>query len=208
MDTRSEHNNGAAQRWRENSDRLAAIIRPLSEPDYQCDTRWLDFRPYLERLAEDYGAVDLCPDFQRGHVWSPFQQQHFLENVLKGVVPNTALFVQFNCSNWNDVKPGHELPAGLQCVDGLQRISAVYAFLDGKVKPFGLCVDDLDYSRYSLRGPQFTFRVAIHAFQRRAELLDYYLALNAGGTPHSDDEIERVRGLLAAATSAEGADGR
>jgi hypothetical protein len=28
-------------------------------------------------------------------------------------------------------------------------------------------------------------------------VLRYYLAMNAGGTPHGEAEIERVRGLLA-----------
>ncbi|EJH4818704.1 hypothetical protein LDZ95_23610 [Pseudomonas aeruginosa] len=42
-------------------------------------------------------------------------------------------------------------------------------------------------------------KIAIHDFTRRADLLDHYLSINAGGTPHSADEIERVRGLLAQA---------
>ncbi|MEN1450680.1 hypothetical protein, partial [Pseudomonas aeruginosa] len=42
-------------------------------------------------------------------------------------------------------------------------------------------------------------KIAIHDFTRRADLLDNYLSINAGGTPHSADEIERVRGLLAQA---------
>lgn len=195
------------QQFLASSERLATLIRPLSEPVYQCDCRWIEFELYLARMSEDYGVVDLCPDFQRGHVWSTDQQRHFLENVLKGVVPSAALLVQFNCANWNDPEPHGELSAGLQCIDGLQRINAVAAFFEGAVRPFGLTVNDLNLSRYSMRGPQFCFRVAIHAFQYRADLLDYYLALNAGGTPHSREEIERVRGLLALASGAQGVRG-
>lgn len=38
--------------------------------------------------------------------------------------------------------------------------------------------------------------MAIHTFTRRADLLQHYLDLNTGGTPHSAEEIARVRGLL------------
>jgi hypothetical protein len=41
------------------------------------------------------------------------------------------------------------------------------------------------------------FRWRIFALPKRADVLRYYLSMNAGGTPHSEAEIERVRGLLA-----------
>lgn len=40
-------------------------------------------------------------------------------------------------------------------------------------------------------------KVAIHDFTKRAELLENYLSINAGGTPHSAEEIARVRAMLA-----------
>ena len=43
------------------------------------------------------------------------------------------------------------------------------------------------------------FRVTV-ADIGRAQTLRWYLALNRGGTPHTDAEIERVQDLLAAET--------
>lgn len=86
------------QQFIANTERLATPIRPLSEPVYQCDCRWIEFEAYLSRMGKDDGGVELCPDFQRGHVWSTEQQRHFLESVLKGVVPSAALLVRFNCA--------------------------------------------------------------------------------------------------------------
>jgi len=54
--------------------------------------------------------------------------------------------------NWNDPAPDGELDAGLQCIDGLQRINAVAALFKGEVQQFGLTVNDLNQSRYSMRG--------------------------------------------------------
>ena len=141
--------------------------------------------------------LDLCPDFQRGHVWSAEQQRHFIENCLRAVVPTSAFLIQFNCSEWGDPDPESDLPVGLQCVDGLQRYTAVTEFVKGNVKPFGFTANELAGTQFSPK--RMCMKVAIHGFTKRADLLSQYLALNAGGTPHSAAEIARVRALLAEA---------
>lgn len=173
---------------------LARIIRPLRTAQYEVDHEWFYFQRALDGFVRDYGSLELDPDFQRGHVWTPEQQQLFLENVLRGVVSSSGFLVQFNCPNWDTDEFVGDLPAGVQCIDGLQRITAVQDFLAGKVQPFGLTVDDLAGSSFSVRG-RYRFRVAIHTFTWRADLLQHYLDLNTGGTPHSPEEIERVRVL-------------
>jgi hypothetical protein len=40
------------------------------------------------------------------------------------------------------------------------------------------------------------FKWRIYELPTRADVLRYYLAMNAGGTPHPAAEIERVRVLL------------
>ncbi len=57
-------------------------------------------------------------------------------------------------------------------------------------------------SKYAVNRPSYRLQFAIHNFANRADLLRYYLAINSGGTPHSTSEIERVKGLLAAADRA------
>jgi hypothetical protein len=185
-----------SRRFTENNKRLAAIINPLSTAKYEADFDWRGITRALDGWAKDYGGMELNPDFQRGHVWTAEQQQHYIENVLRGVVSSSGFVLQFNCPNWDSDKVVADLPKGFQCIDGLQRLTAVQEFLEGNVKPFGLSPSDLDISSFSMRGSTFRFRVAVHTFSRREDLLSHYLALNTGGTPHSKEEIERVKALL------------
>lgn len=182
---------------------LAEIIRPLRTAAYEVDCRWRDFDGFIDNLARDYGGLELSPDFQRGHVWTPQQQQHFVENTLRGVISSSGFLVQFNCPNWDNDTYAGDLPRGLQCIDGLQRITAIRGFLAGAVQPFGLHVAELDDSSFSVRRHQYQFRVAVHNFEHRADLLQHYLDLNAGGTPHAPAEIARVRELQRVAQRAQ-----
>jgi len=172
---------------------LDELISPLGTAKYESDFEFRHLRRALEGFSLDYGGLEMAPDFQRGHVWTPEQQQHYIENILRGVVSTSGFVVQFNCPNWDNDSYDGDLPRGFQCIDGLQRMTAVLAFMDGRVRPFGLLVEDLDRSRYSIRGSSYRLRIAVHTFQTKAELLQHYLDLNAGGTPHSAEEIERVR---------------
>lgn len=173
---------------------LAALIKPLQTAKWQCDFRWSDMGESIAKMAADYGDLEMCPDFQRGHVWSQDQQVHFIENCLRGVVASNGFLIQFNCPSWGDWDEPTDLPAGLQCVDGLQRFTAVSDFVKGNIKPFGIDVAELAETPFSPK--RFFMKVAVHGFNRRADLLEHYLAINSGGTPHSASEIERVKALL------------
>lgn len=177
---------------------LDALIRPLPRAVYATDIPWGYLEESLQRYGNDWGGLDLEPDFQRGHVWSAAQQQHFIENVMRRVVTDAGLVVQFNCPHWDTEPISTDLPRGLQCIDGLQRLTAIRAFMRGEVRPFGLSLGDFDGTSYAPRRSLYRIRLAVHAFQSRAELLTYYLDINAGGTPHGANELDRVRRLLAA----------
>lgn len=178
---------------------LSEIIRPLNTAKYEVEHDWRYIAKALKGYEADYGGLDLNPDFQRGHVWTSDQKRHFIENALRGVVASGGFVVQFNCPNWDNDNYQGELPHGFQCIDGLQRITAIQDFINGEVRPFGLSVEDLDGSSFSMRRSRFRLRIAVHDFQTKADLLKHYLDLNTGGTPHSAEEIDRVRGLLAKA---------
>lgn len=173
---------------------LIEIIKPLSTAKWQADYRWDKIEGSLEGLGVDYGGLELIPDFQRGHVWSKAQQVHFVENCLRGVVASNGFLIQFNCASWNENVKSLDLPSGLQCVDGLQRYTAITEFVKGEVKPFGLSPDDLKNTQFHPN--KFHMKVAVHCFTSRADLLAHYIAINSGGTQHSAEEIDRVRGLL------------
>jgi len=177
---------------------LAARIRPLQVAKWQADYPWYRLESSIAEMGEDFGGLELVPDFQRGHVWTPEQQSHFIENCLRGVIASDGYLLQFNCPNF-DIERSGDLPAGLQCLDGLQRYTSVVRFVRGEITAFGYSASDLARSMFCPR--RLRMKVAIHTFQWRADLLEHYLAINAGGTPHSASEIDRVRQLLADSTS-------
>lgn len=178
---------------------LSAIIRPLSTARYEVDH---DFKYVEQALAgydRDYG-LNLDPDFQRGHVWTRAQQEHFIENVLRQIVASSGLIIQFNCPHFEEHSYAGDLPREMQILDGLQRLTAVRAFMAGRIHAFGMPISGFANSSFdAARRTMFRLRFAVHTFPTRRELLSHYLALNAGGTPHASSEIERVRALLAEA---------
>jgi hypothetical protein len=172
---------------------LDALIRPIAFARYEVDIPMNHIESTLAGYARDWESLDLTPDYQRGHVWTQSQQTYFIENLLRGVVTSAGLLIQWNCPNWEDDKYSGELPRGMQCIDGLQRLSAMREYLAGRILPFGLHIKDLEGSRYSMKRNRWSMRFAVYNFATRAELLQHYLDINGAGTPHSRQELDRVR---------------
>lgn len=176
--------------------KLEAIIRPLPNHIWSADFPLRNLEDGLEGFAKNWGGINLTPDFQRGHVWTQDQQERFVEALLRGALPSSCLLIQFNCPHWDEDHVATDLPREVQCVDGLQRITALRKFLKGEIRAFGMLVDEFNGTRFDVSRSFFAVKFAMHAFQTRAELLQFYLDLNDGGTPHSKQEIERVRSML------------
>jgi hypothetical protein len=89
----------------------------------------------------------------------------------------------------------------IQLVDGKQRITAVIKFLKNQMRIFpwldennqGYLFSDF---KDSLRINLPSFRFHINDLPTYAEVLQWYLDLNEGGTPHTDEELIKVRRLL------------
>ena len=179
---------------------LDAIIKPLGAAKYSCDVPFSRVREGLWSFLSGEGEceVEYNPDFQRGHVWTADQQRHFIENVLRGIVGQDGLTIRFNCASWGGRSTG-DLDGRVQCIDGLQRLTAIQKFMDGDLKPFGLSLDDLKGTSYDATRTTYLMHIAVYTFQNRADLLNYYLTINDGGTMHTPEELNRVRALLARA---------
>jgi uncharacterized protein with ParB-like and HNH nuclease domain len=150
--------------------------------NYQIDCSIRGFNDEIARYVER--GLILNPDFQRGHVWTEDQQVKFMEYVFRG---GKCAPIRLNQAGWmNDFR------GEFVCVDGLQRITAILKFLYDELKVFGS-----KYSEYKdkLR-PLVTVKLHVNDLETRAEVLQWYLELNGGGTPHSKDELARVAGLL------------
>ena len=179
--------------------RLVSIINPVQAAERNMDYPWPDVAHYLTKMGQGYGGLDMSPDFQRGHKWTPEQQVRFIESALRGAAPRNSFMIQFNCPNWNEDDIPSDLPRGLQCIDGLQRYTAVQAFMSGELQPFGLTLHDLQGSKFS--PDRIHFHVGIFVFQKKVDLLNHYLDFNGAGVAHEPAELERVRAMRDALTA-------
>lgn len=175
---------------------LAKDIPYYQECNYAVDIELHSITRQFNQYAEDWGGFEYNPDFQRGYVWTQEQQIAYMESFVSNVLSVQQRTITLNCpefGNYNDKSPC-ELH-GFVIVDGLQRVTAIQAFLKGEFKVFGkFTYEDLDNSRFSLR--RKTIKVQVFAWRMKKDILEYYLLFNNGGTVHSKEEIQRVRAML------------
>lgn len=76
------------------------------------------------------------------------------------------------------------------CVDGLQRLSAIIAFLNNEIPAFDILYKDFEGNT------SVSISVRINDLKTRKEVLQWYIDLNTGGTIHTEEEIEKVKKLL------------
>lgn len=134
-------------------------------------------------------GLDLEPDFQRAHVWTDAQRSAYIEFLLRGGRSGRVLY--FNCPDWmhGDTEDGY---SDFVCVDGLQRITAIRKFLANELPAFGTLFRDFE-GKLPL---DVDVLVNVNTLKTKREVLVWYLEMNAGGTPHSGAELEKVRSLL------------
>jgi len=105
----------------------------------------------------------------------------------------TAREILINCYNF-DSRRRVEKAGPAEVLDGKQRLTSLLMFMDGKIRAFGRFVHE-----YEGR-PRVNIIWKVVDLDE-VEVLRTYVMLNAGGTVHSADEIERVRALIAARES-------
>jgi len=155
----------------------------------------VDYDPNgLVRFIRDQVANDglqLDPDFQRGRVWTESQQIAFVEYFLRGGKSGRVIYLNNPAWHSNRLVGGY---SDFVVVDGLQRINAFTRFIDNEIKVFGSYLHEFTDHMRLLRP---TMRVNVNSLKTKAEVLQWYLDMNTGGTPHTASEIERVKSLLA-----------
>lgn len=158
---------------------IRQIPRFTREPNYQVDLNW----DYIPSWLESHNP-DMDPDFQRGHVWTRGQQIAFVEFCLKGGTSGRNLY--FNAPDFMRSR------GGLVVVDGKQRLTAVFKWITNEYPVFGETYYR-DLGHLPLSDHNTSFRVHINNLKTRAEILKWYLEMNEGGTPHTFQEIHRVK---------------
>lgn len=151
---------------------------------YGIDVPLSSLRENLERFE-----VRLDPEYQRGHVWTTKQQEKFVGALLQNHRSLPPIWL-----NWEspDTRPS-------EVVDGKQRITAGLAWLQGEIKAHCPCGIVMHYDDLDERDRRGLWMVTMRwnwVQLDRADVLQYYLSLNSGGTVHSEEELGRVRSML------------
>ena len=143
---------------------------------------------------ENCVRVDLQPNFQRGYVWTQEQQIAYIEAMFTGSM--TGKDIYFNHPTWGSFEDFEKYP--LVCVDGQQRIGAVFAFVENRIPLFGRL-----FSEYEGRMPNDRgyFSIWVNNIKTDKKVYEWYLHLNSGGTVHTQEELDKVRALIAKAGS-------
>lgn len=79
------------------------------------------------------------------------------------------------------------------CVDGLQRITAAQKFIHNEIKVFGSYFDEYEDK---MRLVNNTLILNVNDLKSEREVLQWYIDMNVGGTPHTTEEIESVKKLI------------
>ena len=156
--------------------------------NYKIDVGFKYFADTIENFVKEEGLI-LNPEFQRGHVWTEEQQSAYIEYVLREGTSGKDIY--FNKPSWHcKAQTNYD---EFVCVDGLQRITAICKFLNDELKAFGLYMNEFEGSPREI-----TTRIAIHVndLQNEKDVLQSYIEMNEGGTPHTKEEIQRVKDMI------------
>lgn len=148
---------------------------------------FVSYVDFVNEQIENYD-LQLNPKFQRGHIWTQEQQKKYIEFILRGGKTGRDFYFNLNRKTNEYV-----------CVDGLQRTTAFMRFIDGEIKVFDQYFDDFCFTKRETGGnslPEFRVNVYMNYLESKKEILEWYVDLNAGGTPHTNDEIERVKKMI------------
>lgn len=168
--------------------RYKDIPRLTSAGHYQVNMPLRNITKRLQEYKDEMG-LNLEPIFQRGHVWTEEQQIKYVEYLLRGGESSRTIY--FNCPWWH-YQVGSGGYRDFVCVDGLQRLTAVCAFMENKIPAFGLYC-----SQFDEKIPyDYDLLFNVNDLKTEQEVLQWYIDLNEGGTPHTKEEILRVKSLL------------
>lgn len=149
----------------------------------------MGFLNYLEFVKKEVqeNNLQMVPDFQRGHVWTEEQQIAYVEFFLRGGKSGRDFYF-----NWNEDTNEYI------CVDGLQRTTALDRFVKEEIQVFGQYFEDFGFSKREAGGQPFP-EYTVNIFQNhlgRKDVLEWYIKMNSGGTPHTRGEIEKVKQMI------------
>jgi hypothetical protein len=160
------------------------VIRPWDPTTIRVDTKPYSLRNIVDMVKE--GDLELAPDFQRKKVWGPVQKSRLIESILLRI-PLPAFYFSSDEQGL------------LQVVDGLQRLSTINDFVNGK-----FVLNGLEYLQKDVGGKRFETLPAnwsrrVYSTQIIANVVDpqtpdqvkfdIFKRINTGGSPLNAQEI-------------------
>jgi len=119
----------------------------------------------------------VTPEFQRANnKWSEKMQVKFIENLLSGVKTELLFFILNDCDE-------------AKVIDGLQRCTAIMAFISGKIKAFGYY-----YHEYGdlIKHFRTSIAIRIYDFCEWDQVGCFYVEMNENIT-HSKEDIQKAK---------------
>lgn len=172
--------------------RFKDIPQFTSVGSYQVNYSLTSLVREIEEEVNEMG-LQLNPEFQRGHVWTEEQQIAWLEYHLRGGKSGNTIYL--NNPFWSSYRePKQNEYSDYVCVDGLQRITAAQRFVHNEIKVFGSYFKEYE-DRLRLAN-DVTMILNVNNLKSEKEVLQWYIDMNAGGTPHTNEEIERVKQMI------------
>lgn len=149
----------------------------------------------LKRVYQWYKdkQVDLNPIYQRDLVWTQKQKEHYLINLFESRASIEPTVVQYYEADTNN-----EI---YEVLDGKQRLSTLFDFIDNKITVNGLYFKDLhDADQKFLMNHDVKYRRIISE-KDSGDLdiktkLQLFYEINLYGTKMSDEDLKRVQALL------------
>lgn len=164
----------------------------------------------VKRIKE--GSLILDPPYQRGDAWTEDQRIALVQTWLRGLPPGVVILADRGTELWRQANGSDVYETGLgiwACVDGRQRLTTAVMWFDDKfaVPASWFPADYVQSTEDTDDGPYVRFsgltEVGARFVDRYCSLLvadtrdcateaqeaEFYLLVNGGGTPQTDDNM-------------------
>lgn len=171
-------------------------IKVIPDSNYWVNYRFSSIENFLKESISHTG-LELDPDFQRGHVWDYEQRTKYIESIIREIVQDSDIVIRFNARDYMSTQDSTDtdLPKTMQCIDGLQRLTAIREYMKGNIHPFGYTFEEIENSHLAIARKR-NICVKVYNIKYRKDLLKFYYDLNFGGTQHTEFEEERILGMI------------
>lgn len=132
----------------------------------------------------DWGWVTDQTDYQRDYVWTEEDREQFYDSLFSGVDIGRFVIIDY------------EYPRESELLDGKQRVNALRDLFESRVKYKGKYWHELSVrDRYIIENRNISLAQVRGEKLKKSDIYQYFLMLNKGGVPQSEDHLKSVKTL-------------